>query len=75
MTAVERSNKMLMGNLPKMSLETYKKEVEACLNERYPNSIKMENQELMERYEEDFKEFLEDGWPPNVAATAMVQGY
>ena len=35
MTAIERSKKMRMKYLQKMSLKDYKKEVEACLNERY----------------------------------------
>lgn len=73
MTAVERSQNMTSEDLKKMSLEDYKKEVEACLNERYAPSLGQ--QELMKRYEEDFEEFLRDGWKPNVAATAMVQGY
>ena len=57
----------------KMNLEEYKKKVEDFLLKNYNNSTG--TTKLMKEYENDFQKFLEDGWEPEVAATAMVQGY
>ena len=57
-----------------ISLEDYKKHVYDCLIKYQHRSIQTAKN-LMAEYEEDFPEFYEDNWPPEVVACGMAMRY
>ena len=57
-----------------LSLEEYKKQVREC-QRLYGYRSEAENERLMKLYENDFAEFLANGWSPNAARLAMEMGY
>lgn len=56
-----------------MSLEDYKQKVRECLM-RNRNYTTVADEELMQRYEDDFPEFLADKWEPSAVAAALIMG-
>ncbi len=60
------------NNMIKLSLEDYKKQVEANLTQRVG---KKESARLMALYESDFPELLEKKLSVVATATALIMGY
>ncbi|MBQ6283112.1 MAG: hypothetical protein IJK66_06275 [Bacilli bacterium] len=55
-------------------MNKYKAKVKKFLMDKN-NYTEESADELMGLYEDDFKEFLDNGWSPGCAATAMRMGY
>ncbi|MBR3151824.1 MAG: hypothetical protein IKF46_07585 [Erysipelotrichaceae bacterium] len=55
-----------------MSLEDYKKKVEAILAKQHGEKTA---KAWMKEYEEELPEFFRKGWKPALAATAIVMSY
>ena len=60
---------------PEHMLERYKQEVRRCLMKDLPLAGKEYIEERMKLYEDEFPQFLKDGWTPGGVAAALIMGY
>ena len=57
-----------------MELDTYIAEIKKFLIEKN-NYTEEQSEKLIKNYEDDLQEFLDNDWRPDVAGTAMMNGY
>lgn len=55
-----------------MTMEEYVARIRECLDK---NVSAEEAERLMKEYEKDLQDFLDKGWSPEGATTAMIMGY